>query len=211
MVGERTGRALEQIGGARALGETLRELRGRAGLSQRAVAIRIGMHPNYYGAIERGGSPNPGLATVDRIAHGLEVGASLLAAAFARRPPAQLSLLPAIEPLFAAIGAGRAPDGSRAPGGAETMGTAIRRLRSELGISQEELARASGLHRGHLAIIEAGGKPSPGLRTVTKIAYGLGERGPDPAMLTARLAQIFAGELTLGPSLPDRPAPPMSP
>jgi transcriptional regulator with XRE-family HTH domain len=211
MAGEQSDRGIEHIGGAEALGATLRELRSGTGLSQRAVATRIGMHPNYYGAIERGASPNLGLATVDRIAHGLQVSAGLLAATFARRPSAQLCLLPAIEPLFAAIGASRAPDGSRGTGGAEAMGTAIRRLRSELEINQADLARASGLQRSHLVSIEAGHKPSPGLRTVAKIAYGLGARGAEPALLTARLAQIFSGELALGPGLPDRRPPFTSP
>jgi transcriptional regulator with XRE-family HTH domain len=55
------------------------------------------------------------------------------------------------------------------------FGNAIRVLRTERGISQEELGRLAGLHRAHVGEIERG-EVSPTLDSVQLIAQALGER-----------------------------------
>ena len=52
------------------------------------------------------------------------------------------------------------------------LGAAIRRMRLELGISQEELADRCQIDRSYLSSIE-GGRQNPGVMSVTKIAYAL--------------------------------------
>ena len=49
------------------VGDYLRECRDREGLSQRGVAHRVGMSPQYYGMMERGTKPLPD-CWIDRIA-----------------------------------------------------------------------------------------------------------------------------------------------
>lgn len=53
------------------------------------------------------------------------------------------------------------------------MGTAIRVLRGRQRLSQERLSDHAGLHRNHIGMIERG-ETSPGLRTLVRIADGLG-------------------------------------
>lgn len=56
----------------RALGQAIRELRDRRGLTQEAVAHEAGVTASTYGLIERGQS-NPTWATVEDIASALGV------------------------------------------------------------------------------------------------------------------------------------------
>lgn len=54
------------------VGAIIRKRRETLGLSQEAFADRIGMHRNYYGAIERG-EKTMRLDTLERVATGLGV------------------------------------------------------------------------------------------------------------------------------------------
>ncbi|QNN47987.1 helix-turn-helix transcriptional regulator [Thermomonas brevis] len=56
------------------IGAVVRKRREALGLSQEAFADRIGMHRNYYGAIERG-EKTMRLDTFERVAMGLEIEA----------------------------------------------------------------------------------------------------------------------------------------
>lgn len=60
----------------------------------------------------------------------------------------------------------------------EVIGTEVKKIRTELGISQEHLAIDAGISRGHLASIETGrrGATSPVIR---KVARALGLKSPD--------------------------------
>ena len=53
------------------------------------------------------------------------------------------------------------------------FGDAVRAVRQDLGISQEELASRCGLHRTYLAGVEHGTR-NPSLKSIGKIAIGLG-------------------------------------
>lgn len=53
------------------------------------------------------------------------------------------------------------------------LGRAVRWRRALDGISQEELARRSALHRNYIGAIERG-QINPTLRTMMKLAHGLG-------------------------------------
>jgi transcriptional regulator with XRE-family HTH domain len=54
----------------------------------------------------------------------------------------------------------------------------VRKLRSGLGISQEELAERADLHRTYIADIERGAR-NPTLLTIKKLAKGLGVSAAD--------------------------------
>lgn len=56
---------------ARVVGERIRAIRNRLGLSQEDVANLAEMHPTNYGKIERGAA-NPSLTTLLRIADALD-------------------------------------------------------------------------------------------------------------------------------------------
>jgi transcriptional regulator with XRE-family HTH domain len=62
----------------RALGQAIRKLREKRGLTQEAVAHEAGVTASTYGLIERGQS-NPTWATVDDIASALGVSIAELA------------------------------------------------------------------------------------------------------------------------------------
>jgi transcriptional regulator with XRE-family HTH domain len=68
----------------RAFGEVLRERRGRAGLSQEALAHMAGLHRNYVGQLERG-QKSPSLGVITELAHALETKPHLLVQAAERQ------------------------------------------------------------------------------------------------------------------------------
>lgn len=59
------------------------------------------------------------------------------------------------------------------PSPSVNFGRVVRDARSELGLTQEELADASGLHRNYVGGLERGER-NPTLPVVFKIANGLG-------------------------------------
>lgn len=67
----------EELRGA--LGETIRDLRARAGYSQERFAYVVGMHRTYVGSIERG-ERDVGLRNLAKIAEALGMPASRLIA-----------------------------------------------------------------------------------------------------------------------------------
>jgi GGDEF domain-containing protein/DNA-binding XRE family transcriptional regulator len=58
------------------------------------------------------------------------------------------------------------------------FGQRVRELRVELGVSMEELARRSGLHRTYIAGVESGHR-HPTLKNIVKLAAGLGRSAAD--------------------------------
>jgi DNA-binding XRE family transcriptional regulator len=67
--------------------------------------------------------------------------------------------------------------------GRKAFGHRLKRLREEAGLTQEELARRSGLHRVTVARLERGSS-SPGCATLEALARGLGV--PLPALLVSQ-------------------------
>jgi transcriptional regulator with XRE-family HTH domain len=63
------------------------------------------------------------------------------------------------------------------------LGRAIRRSRERLGLSQEELAARSGLHRTYVGGIERGER-NPSYTNIVRIADALGER-PSSLLVSA--------------------------
>lgn len=61
---------------------------------------------------------------------------------------------------------------------ARILGRNVRRRRAELGLTQAELALQLGISRAELSKIEQG-HGNPRLRTVERMAYGLGLRPGD--------------------------------
>ncbi len=172
---------------ARALGATIRALRGYAHLSQEALGRRAGMHQNYLGALERAVGSNPGLEPLARIARGLDVSIAVLADSYAA-PPSDCALR---------VDSSRWPSASQAPTvDAEALGRAIRLVRRARGFTQEQLASEIGIHRSYLGSIERGEKRNPGIASIARIARGL-QRTPDEPSLLPLLAQTFTGETTV--------------
>jgi transcriptional regulator with XRE-family HTH domain len=169
------------------MGATIRQLRRRSSLSMQTLGARIEMHPNYLGELERGAVQNPGLVTVGRIAGGLDVGIGVLAASFAR--VTEDSSVSSITPAARLCGEPHA--------GPKELGAALRLLRHRSELTQGDLADRTGVHRGYIAIIEAGEKQNPGLRTLTRIATGLAAGTDDLPDIVADLAQTFSGKLTV--------------
>ena len=174
---------------ARAMGATIRALRGHAHISQIALGQRVGMHANYLGALERGEIASPGLATVDRVAQGLDVSIAVLAESYASAPS---------DGALRVDTTGGRPE-RRTPGNdAKALGEAIRIVRRHLDITQAQLADAIGLHRNQVGSIEVGEKSSRGFATIACVAHGLTlQLGADEPPLLPLLAQVFNGEATL--------------
>jgi transcriptional regulator with XRE-family HTH domain len=63
-------------------------------------------------------------------------------------------------------------DDSRADGWRTAFGSSVRRTRQELGISQEELAAISGLHRTYVSSVERGER-NVGLVNIHRLADAL--------------------------------------
>lgn len=66
------------------------------------------------------------------------------------------------------------------------FGLAVRRLREEHGLSQEELGHRTGLHRNHVGQIERG-ELTPTLKSVEVIARAL---GTGASQLVARAEEL---------------------
>jgi transcriptional regulator with XRE-family HTH domain len=71
----------------------------------------------------------------------------------------------------------------------EAVCRCINKRRESLGLSQEELAQRSGLHRTYVSDIERGAR-NPSLKTICRLAEGLG-------LTTAQLIQEAEQGLTL--------------
>ena len=69
----------------------------------------------------------------------------------------------------------------------EALGQIVRRERKRLGLSQEELAEESGIHRNFVGLIERGER-SASIETVFKLARGLGFKG-------SKLVRLVEAEL----------------
>ena len=55
----------------------------------------------------------------------------------------------------------------------DRFGTTVRALRARLGVSQEELAERSGLHRTYVGSVERGER-NVSLRNICRLAWALG-------------------------------------
>jgi transcriptional regulator with XRE-family HTH domain len=67
-----------------ALGQAIRELRAKRGLSQEELSLKSGVHRNYIGGVERG-ERRPTVTAVARLAQALGVQASDVLKAAERR------------------------------------------------------------------------------------------------------------------------------
>jgi transcriptional regulator with XRE-family HTH domain len=174
--------------GARAMGATIRALRGHAHISQLALGDRVGMHTNYIGAIERGEIWNPGLETVDRIAEGLGVSVAALAQSYAT----------AAEQLALRVDTtGGRPRRVAMAYDATALGAAVRLARRLVGLTQQQLADETGLHRNHIGSIETSEKRTRRIATIARVAHGVtAHLGDEAPSLLPLLAQVFTGEAT---------------
>jgi transcriptional regulator with XRE-family HTH domain len=182
--------------GSKALGEFIRDLRGRARWSQAALADRAGVSRNHVGMIERGAIASPRLGVLCELARALGVSAATLALAYLRPPGSDSSLdaLPARSAQRGPLAAGAGPVGG---GDAVLLGLMVRDLRGRARMGQEGLAAAAGLNRSTLERIERGMTSDPELMTLVRIAHALTREVKDPtavARATAYLVSVFSHE-----------------
>lgn len=69
------------------LGEYLRQARERAGISQRQLAGRVGIHNSYLARLEAGENDNPSPELLQRLAEVLEISSTDLLAFIGVKPP----------------------------------------------------------------------------------------------------------------------------
>jgi len=88
----------------------------------------------------------------------------------------------------------------------KTLGTVLRRVREEAGVSQRDLARLTGMAVGQISMLETSGRENPGFMTIARLAKALRVSmdalasecawgGGDPA--ASSLAETERGQLDL--------------
>jgi len=177
---------LDRVGGANALGDVLRRLRARHGLTQEAMARHIGMNPNVYGYLERGLSPRPGMLTFARLARGTSVTISLFVRSYlgterVEIPAVSKTVLP-VPPIVT---------GSERP---DLMGACIATIRERAGLSQARLAKAIGMQRTQVGSVESGARLNVAITTIARLVRGIAPDA-DLAVVVGLLAQVFADEI----------------
>ncbi len=75
----------------------------------------------------------------------------------------------------------------------EAFGLALKRLRNDKGLSQEQLAAKSNLHRTYVSLLERGQK-SPSLTTIYRLAQALEVRPHCLIQITEEIEREFTGE-----------------
>ncbi len=179
-----------ELGGPRAMGAVLRELREMRGLTQAELARAALISRKVAGAHERGQVRNPSLLCVSRLADALEVSTAVFSLAFVR--PAGCTSVSAV---LDRSRRSRRP--ARLRGGSEhhgprVLGTTLRALRSRAGVTQAEMGVGK-----YLSALERGQTEVPGLLTVALLATRLVSRSQVPLAAEAVAVQLvcaFAGE-----------------
>jgi transcriptional regulator with XRE-family HTH domain len=178
---------LERAGGAAGLGDLLRRLRNRWGISQEAMARHIGMNHNVYGYLERGLSPRPGMLTIARLARGHSVSVEVLIGSYLGAERMELPNAPSNETLPippVAIG-GEYPD---------AMGACLATMREGAQLSRSRLANAARMQRTQVGAIETGGRLNVAVTTIVRFVLGIAPDVDVPAVV-GLLARVFAGEI----------------
>lgn len=85
--------------GVSTLAEYLKTAREQAGLSQRQLALRVGIHNSYLARLESGENDSPAAEVLQRIADELEISSTDLLAFIGVKPPEGL---PELEPYLRA-------------------------------------------------------------------------------------------------------------
>jgi transcriptional regulator with XRE-family HTH domain len=141
----------------RMFGESMRQARTRAGLSQVALSEATGLDRAAISFLERA-ERSPDLSTLVRVARALELTPS---------------------GLLHGIGSGaRSIDApTHKPGSppAQRLGANLRAARHGAGLSQETLGFEAEVDRAAISVYERGGR-GPNLRTVLKLSRALGLR-----------------------------------
>lgn len=76
----------------------------------------------------------------------------------------------------------------------KAFGLALKRLRKQKGLSQEQLAAESDLHRTYISQLERGQK-SPSLSTICRLAQTLAVAPHRLILLTEEIEETFAGDI----------------
>ena len=134
-------------------GATIRELRTKAKLTLRELAVRVGIDFTYLSKIESGMLPPPSEKVVLRLAEALNADRNEL-----------LTL------------AGRISSGAAQAHKAKTLrefGPKLRELRTKAGLSLQELGDKAGIDSTYISKIENGRKPPPSKKVIVHLAQAL--------------------------------------
>lgn len=148
-------------------GATVRQYRTQRGLTQRALAGRMDVHPRYMSKIERGDN-NIGVLLLFRLAHALDLPAACLLA-----PLETWKTVRAPATWDAASSGRRAPPRDEPSRLLQRLGTTIRQARQAQRLVQPALAAKTGLSFGYISEIELGQR-NLSVVSLVRIAEALG-------------------------------------
>lgn len=131
-------------------GARLRELRQRSGLTLRALADVLQVHFSYLSKIENGRLPPPSEHLILEIARVLKADGCSLVTLSDRVPSDVAQTLKA-----KAVG---------------EFGLALRKLREQSGMTQDQLASKADINYTYISKIENAAKPPPSLKVLWKLA-----------------------------------------
>lgn len=146
-------------------GATVRHYRKQRGLTQRALAARMGLHYRYISKIELG-QRTIGVLLLSRLAHALDIPASCLLAPLETstsvdsRGETPSVMTPSTQP-------------SSSSPLLQRLGATIRQTRQDQQLAQPTVAAASGLSVGYISEIELGQRNLT-VVSLVRIAHALG-------------------------------------
>jgi transcriptional regulator with XRE-family HTH domain len=158
------------------LGSLVRQYRKQRGLTQRALAAKMGMHHRYISKIERG-QHNIAVLLLVRLAHALEIpGVRLLPrqdTQMPRDPSISCDVDISTEPRTIPSGDTRVPGPDESTILLPILGATIRHYRQQAGLSQALLATRTRLSHTYINEIEQGHR-NLSVLSLVRIADALG-------------------------------------
>ncbi|MBN2240876.1 MAG: helix-turn-helix domain-containing protein [Dehalococcoidales bacterium] len=152
-------------------GKRIKELRLKAGLSQRVVADAAGISFTYLSKIENGVMPPPGEEVIVKLAEVLSGDKDELLTLAGKVPSDIVSQILNNPDILKSIRKGRINKNAESSfyiyG---EFGKKLRELREKAGLSQSELAEKTGVSFTYLSKIENGVKPAPSQKVIIKLA-----------------------------------------
>ena len=185
------------------LGRRLKELRGRAGLTQRELARRVGVNYSYVSKIEHGAVAPPGEKLIERLTSVLGADEEELTALAGRIPSDVIEILksrgaarmPAGSLVGRVLGFFRGGQMGDAHGETGSFGAGLKDLRKSAGFTQRRVADGAGISAAYLCKLEKGSMPPPRGKVIEALADVLNV-GQDELMslagrITPELAQMM--------------------
>ena len=152
-------------------GKRIRELRIRAGFSQRVLSEQVGISYTYLSKIENDVLPPPGEEVILRLAEALSADKDELLTLAGKVPSDIVSRLLDNPEMLKSIRKGNIRKSGRSHTIRESnFGKRLKDLREKAGLSQGELAEKAGVNFTYLSKIENGVKPPPSQNVIIRLA-----------------------------------------